>query len=220
MRLLPAARVLPAFFVTAGAILYTLLALPRFACAELRIDHDTTHAAIWRKIYQQLPDAWKSSRIVVVQEVTDSEMEHIVAQSQGGNNNSEDDGSVVDGCFQPGEKEGDPDTITLRESLRGSEAELVFTHEYGHFVWDARMTRAQRDQYRRLWRVLKHQGHLVTRYAGDSPEEGFAEAFAYFLRRSLTLRSRDADSWNFLNGLLPEKQRQDTTVLHSSPSTQ
>ncbi|HLK57613.1 MAG TPA: hypothetical protein VKU00_13695 [Chthonomonadaceae bacterium] len=209
MRLLPDARHSRACtrFVTACLSLFTLFAYPHSALAELRIDTETPHAATWRKIYEQLPDAWKSSRIVVVREVSDAEMERLVAQTEGGSNNRSDDGSVVDGVFQPGEKEEDPDTITLRESLRGSEVDMVFTHEYGHFVWDIRMTRAQRDQYRRIWKVQKHQGSLVTRYAGDSPEEGFAEAFAYFLRKSSVLKRRDADSWNFLNGLLPEKQR-------------
>ena len=184
-----------------------LLAFPPTAVAELSVASESPHAAMWRKVYQQVPETWKSQRVVVVQEVSDSEMERLVARTDGESSSKSADNSVVDGCFQPGEREEEPDTITLRETLKGQEAELVFTHEYGHFVWDARLSRSQRDQYRRLWREQKRQGHLVTGYANDSAEEGFAEAFAYFLRKSASLRRRDEASWKFLNSLLPENER-------------
>ena len=186
---------------------FTLLYPSTPASADLTIAGESPHAAMWRKVYQQLPDAWKSSRSVVVQEVSDAEMERIVARTEGESSSRAQDNAVVDGCFEPGQQDNVPDTITLRETLRGQDAELVFTHEYGHFVWDSRLTRAQRDQYRRVWREQKRQKHLITEYAGDSAEEGFAEAFAYFLRKSPTLHRRDAESWKFLNDLLPEKQR-------------
>jgi hypothetical protein len=209
MRLLPTSRFacLRACFATVCLGSLVLIGSRHIASADLRIGAETPHAEMWRKVYEQLPSAWKSAHPVFVQEVSDAEMERLVARMEGESSSRSSDGSVVDGCFQPAEREDDLDTITLRESLKGQDAELVFTHEYGHFVWDHLMKRAQRDQYRRLWRDQKQQGHLITRYAGDSAEEGFAEAYAYFLRKSAALRRRDGASWTFLNDLLPEKQR-------------
>src|SRR5205807_9417310 len=92
-------------------------------------------------------------------------------------------------------------TITLRRTMPEDEAAFVFTHEFGHFVWYKILTRQQRTDYMSLWRSLKRSGELVTRYAGDSDEEGFAEAFAHFLRKPSRLRSLDPRSYRFLSNI-------------------
>lgn len=186
-----------------------LIGRARPVSAELLIAEDQPHAALWKQLYSQLPDVWKTDTHVVVKEVSSAEMAHLVAQVEGGDNR-EDDNSVVDGCYEPGARDGEPDTITLLSSLKGLDAELVFTHEYGHFVWDNLLTRSQRNQYRQIWKRQKASGHLVTRYAGDDVEEGFAEAFAYYLRRPATLKRRDTGSCKFLNGVLPGGAAYDT----------
>lgn len=178
---------------------------PISAAASLRIAEGSPHASLWRRLYEKMPAPWKTDRAILVEEVSDAEMEGLVARS--GEANRADDDSVVDGCFiDGGENEGDPARITLRETLEGEEAGLVFTHEYGHFVWDSLLTNSQRTRYQRLWKTQKRAGHLVTEYAGDSEEEGFAEAFAYYLRKPETLRHSDEASWQFLHGLLTAKE--------------
>ncbi len=93
-------------------------------------------------------------------------------------------------------------TISLRETLHGDQAAFVFAHEYGHYVWEDLLTESQRANYGRLWRIQKRARHLVTAYARDSVEEGFAEAFAHYLRKPSLLRKRDARSSAFLADLL------------------
>jgi hypothetical protein len=188
-----------------------LLCSASAAFAALRVADSAPHALLWRRLYDRMPDFWKSERAVVVQEVSRAEMERLVARTGGYSGSHAHDNSVVDGCYQPnGEDENSPATITLRETLRGDEAALVFTHEYGHFAWEERLSEAQRACYRRLWREQKRARHLVTRYAGDSQEEGFAEAFAYFLQKPAALRRRDPRSWQFLNDLSTQARPSDS----------
>ncbi len=176
------------------------------ARAVLRYSEDSPHAALWQRIYDRMPACWKSPRPVLVQEVSDEEMDHLVARTSHRNpEERSDEDSLVDGCYEnSGEADSTP-TITLRESLRGEDAALVFAHEYGHFVWEQFVSRAERAQYIRLWRHQKRVGHLVTEYAGDSPEEGFAEAFSFFLRNPALLQRRDRVSSLFLQDLSHQK---------------
>jgi hypothetical protein len=172
----------------------------RPAYAQLRFRADTQHGGLWRRVYGELPEAWKARQVVYVREITDSEMDRFVERFEGPNDRKSD--SIVDGCYQ-----ADPASdemagrITLRRSLRGENAALVFTHEYGHYVWANVLSGADRLHYRRIWREQKRSGELVTEYAADSDEEGFAEAFAYFIRRPKALRRADARSWRFLTEL-------------------
>jgi hypothetical protein len=167
------------------------------AAAQLRFRKESTHAALWRHVYSQLPAAWKAHRIIYVREIPDDEMDQFVERIEGQRDQGD---AVVDGCYQgPSDGEELAGLITLRESLRGENAGLVFVHEFGHYVWSNILTGADRTRYRRLWREQKRYHSLVTDYAADSDEEGFAEAFAYFIRRPATLHRLDARSWRFLH---------------------
>jgi hypothetical protein len=178
-----------------GAALFCLV--NSSAHAQLRFRGESTHTGVWRRVYSQLPAVWKAHRTVYVREISDGEMDKLVERFEGP---SDKDDSIVDGCYQgnadPEETAG---RITLRESLHGENATLVFVHEYGHYVWSNILTGEDRTYYRRLWREQKRNGSLVTEYAGDSDEEGFAEAFAYFIRRPAMLRRLDARSSRFLS---------------------
>ncbi len=172
------------------------------ADAALRMDTGSLHAPIWRKVYNDLPASWRSDKPIRVEEITDLAMAQLTAEGDSGRNGHGDAESVVDGCFRQSDDRDDSPIITLRESLRGEDAELVFAHEYSHFIWDEKLTDTQRRSYTALWRAQKRAGHLVTRYAADSVEEGFAEAASFFLRRPSVLRSRDPASGRFLTGVL------------------
>lgn len=168
-------------------------------CAQVRYRSGTPHGTLWRRLYSQLPQAWKARGLVYVREISDAEMDRFVDEFDG--NESKGD-TIVDGCYQDAEDENAMGgQITLRMSLRGDSAALVFVHEYGHYVWSNLLTGSDRARYRRLWHEQKRIGALVTAYAGDSDEEGFAEAFAYYIRHQGTLRRADARSCTFLSDL-------------------
>lgn len=130
-------------------------------------------------------------------------MDRLVAeeeQDQGPNGKNDD--SVVDGYYHEGSRNSsESPTITLRRSMPEEEAAFVFTHEYGHFIWYKKLNSEQRAEYSRIWRQLKRNGGLITRYAGDCVEEGFAEAFAYFVRKPARLKTNDARSYRFLSDI-------------------
>lgn len=182
-----------------------LAAMPAFAFGMLRVSEDSPHAQLFRRFYDTLPDAWKSFHDVRAQEVSGQEMEELVANSVG---DARSDDSIVDGFYLgAGASEYDLATITLRETLSSAEASHVFAHEYGHLVWDELLTETQRRRYTRLWRDQKHVNRLITPYAAENSEEGFAEAFSYFLRKPTALKKRDMRSWQFLQAVYEERSR-------------
>jgi hypothetical protein len=82
--------------------------------------------------------------------------------------------------------------------MRNAAAELVFAHEYAHFIWDSHLSERQRGDYRRIWAKQEALGKLVTQYAADCPEEGFSEAVSHFLLRQSVLKRRDDASFRFV----------------------
>lgn len=176
--------------------LVALLFLSRPACASLRIAGSSHHAALWQRIYDRLPVNWKTDQAILVEEIPAAELNAI-------DHDEEDDvnqDASADGVYE--EAEDGPPSIRLSDALNDRESGLVFAHEYGHFVWSNKLTRQQRRDYRHLWWRQSRAGHLVTEYADDSPEEGFAESFSYFLLRTDRLRRRDMESWRFLTRML------------------
>lgn len=189
--------------LSACAASFFLLASVADARANLRVSGYSPHALLWKRLYEQMPDVWKGRADLVVREVSDSEMDQLVADDEGdGGQGGKNDDSVVDGYYHEGRGARDETpTITLRRTMPEDEAAFVFTHEYGHYVWYKVLTRQQRNDYVSLWRILKRSGELISRYAGDSDEEGFAEAFAHFLRKPARLRNLDPRSYRFLSGI-------------------
>lgn len=185
-------------FVSASSRAYSLY-------PPLRINRYAPHASQIQKVFDRIPLIWKSPRRVLVQEVSAIEMDRMLARNGMTRPRTSED---VDGCYHGGgvDKE-EPALITLRESLRTDESEAVFVHEFGHLVWDELITREQRSRYQRLWQEQRRSRHLVTVYAGENVEEGFAEAFGHFLRKPELLRKRDARSWQFLSDLQIGKSR-------------
>jgi hypothetical protein len=177
------------------------------AQALVRPARETTHAALWRKLYDQLPDAWKSKEVVVVREVSDREMDRLVREHGDGPSRDSEDADEVQGFFEfTGPRENVP-TIVLRESLADTEAAFVFTHEYGHFVWEEKLSNREQDDYFRIWNRQRRARRLVSPYAEDSVAEGFAEAFAHYVRRPAQLHRKDAVSEEFLQEWLDSRSR-------------
>ena len=171
--------------------------------ASLRIVGSPRHAAVWQQAYDHLPCCWKTDRTVTVLGLSDSDMVAFITRNGGrarleyGNNRS-----TVDGCYQKGgDDKGNVGTIRLCDCREEPQSAQVFLHEYGHFVWDEKLVKKQREDFKRLWRRQKTVGRLVTKYAGDNVEEGFAEVMAHFLRQPGVLRECDPASYAFIADL-------------------
>ena len=104
------------------------------------------------------------------------------------------DEGEIDGVF-----EDDPPRITLRVPGGEEPDTYTFAHEYGHYVWYDLLTPADRDRYAAVYKKQKAAHHLVTRYAQTDAEEGFAEAFSFYVSEPPLLRHRDPASYQFLN---------------------
>jgi len=194
--------------------LMILFTLPMPASASLRIVGKSRHTALWQRIYDHLPEGWKTDQTVIVQEVSPADLNGNRGGEEaydGRDDNENDQDTSIDGDYQEGdEEEGQLPTIRLSSALDDEDAGLVFAHEYGHFIWNEKLTRAQRREYRHLWWQQSESGHLVTEYAGDDPEEGFAEAFSYFVQRPARLRRRDEESWRFLLSLQQDLKKRES----------
>jgi hypothetical protein len=182
-----------------------LFALVLPAAAGLHVEGGSSRAPLFRTLYDKLPDCWKTDREVIVREVSDREMRRLIAEDKRMSREEEDD-MVVQGFYDNDGDGKSPIVITLRSSLSADEARMVFTHEYGHYVWDDLLTKGDRNSYGELWQKQRRRGRLITRYAGDSREEGFAEAFAYFLRDPDRLRRKDVESFLYLDVLVQQEE--------------
>jgi hypothetical protein len=183
-----------------GACLFAVVGIvtARLAIAAVNVEPDAPRAELWRRLADQIPARWRSRRTVAVREVTGSSLEGLVRLLSASDDKGIQDPSSVDGCYQTAH-DGQPATITLRRDMPRAEASLVFTHEYGHFIWENGLSDGERAHYRRIWWAQRAAGHLVTEYAASEDEEGFAEAFAHFLRNPAKLKRRDVRSWRFLH---------------------
>lgn len=175
-------------------------ASPSFA--TLRIADNAPHAALWQQVYDELPSCWKSDRAITVRELPSAEMAALITRNGGRVSPSRiGNGIGVDGCYQKDcNSKTNAGTICLCLN-QGTQAELVFAHEYGHFIWDEKLTKAHRASFKRLWQKETRAGRLITKYAGENVEEGFAEVVAYFLRQPDDLYQREPESLLFLQSL-------------------
>lgn len=98
----------------------------------------------------------------------------------------------VDGVFDT-----DPDVVTLRQEADGQPDLWTFAHELGHAVWMHTLSRADRKTYSALYNTQKRAHHLVTRYAAQNTEEGFAEAYSFYVCGPPMLAARDPLSFQF-----------------------
>jgi hypothetical protein len=172
------------------------------ARADLQISADSSRAAVWLRIYNHLPPCWQTDREIIVREVSDTDLNTDSERSAvaGASDNRPDVVEfTIDGDFQD-PWDGLP-TIRLAQSLSKRDAPFVFAHEYGHFVWEEKLSRSDRRTYRRIWEDQRDAGRLVTEYAAESVEEGFAEAFATFVQNAGRLRNKDLKSYEFLKSL-------------------
>ena len=205
MRRLTACRL---FFPGAAALLALSAVVPCAlpAGADLilpQAPHKAPHRAAWERVWDRIPSGLRPTRDVLAREVSDREMDEMVREDP--TQAARQDDTTVDGMFLMDE-DGRP-TITLRRSLSTRESEMVFAHELGHLVWDTHLTGAEKRAYRTAYQKSRAGKHLVTEYAGESHEEGFAESFAFWVLRPNALRSRDALSFDALEDISARRSR-------------
>jgi hypothetical protein len=122
------------------------------------------------------------------------------------------DADAVDGLYQNATP-----TITLRTASPTADLSATFTHEYGHYFWLNVLLPRDRDRYGSLYDKQQLAHRLISPYAAVSVDEGFAEAFSFYLREKPVLARCDPLSCCFLSNLLKPDEKPSDTPVRSCP---
>ena len=158
-----------------------------------------------------IPKMFQPKARVTVRNLSDRQMaaylsggESAVDQDSKSSHTSSGDDDDIDGIYENG-----PPRITLRIPKSGAVDLMTFTHEYGHYVWFNLLSKNDRSRYEKIYKRQAAANHLVTRYAATDLEEGFAEAFSFFVNQPVLLERRDSASSEFFSTLLNAPQTQE-----------
>ncbi len=146
-----------------------------------------------------VPPRFRANSPLAIRELNDAQMEAYLKGDAGGDSDNssshaDDDTGDIDGVF-----ESSPDRMALRLPSEGDLDVFTFAHEYGHYVWFHLLTKDDRHRYEAIYKRQLAAHHLVTRYAATDLEEGFAEAFSFYVCEPPMLARRDAASYQYLN---------------------
>lgn len=176
-----------------------LLLAPTGAQAQLVVTgppSSPTAATLTAWFDRHVPARFRGHGPFEVNPLTDPQMEAYLqsgdSETAEGQSSHADEGQI-DGVFEDG-----PPRITLRVAEGEEPDTYTFAHEYGHYVWYDLLTPADRDRYAAVYKRQKAAHRLVTRYAQTDAEEGFAEAFSFYVSEPPLLRHRDPASYQFL----------------------
>jgi len=146
----------------------------------------------------QLPAAFHARNLVAVHPLFDADMDAYLKANgvdPGPDASSHaDKGGLgqVDGIFI-----NRPARISLRLSPSGTLDLLTAAHEYGHYVWFNLLNKDERRNYKDIYERQKRSGQLISDYAASNLEEGFAEAFAFYVNEPVALAQTDDASCRF-----------------------
>ena len=176
-----------------------LLLAPPPAQAQVSISGPVTpqSRALTTWFHHHIPVRFGPRDRFEVYPLSDAAMEaYLYVDNAGGDSdeNSHQDDGEIDGIFESG-----PPRITLRVPATGLPDMYTFAHEYGHYVWFNILSGDDRRRYRKLYDKQKDAHRLVTRYAETDAEEGFAEAFSFYVCQPPVLQRRDGLSYQFLS---------------------
>jgi len=159
----------------------------------------TTTVSLENWYSRQLPPVFQAHDILAVHPLADGPMDAYLKANgvdpgpdtaahagQGGE-------GQVDGIFVD-----HPARITLRVSQSGSLDLLTAAHEYGHYVWFNLFSKEDRRAYKDIYERQRRAGHLISDYAASNLEEGFAEAFSFYVNQPVALTQSDPESYRFL----------------------
>lgn len=142
-----------------------------------------------------IPARFQAHSRLMVDVLTDAQMDNYIAREQGdASHSTSDDAGDIDGVF-----ESDPDRITLRDSPADGPDKFTFAHEYGHYVWFHMLTKDDRNRYQKIYDRQRAADQLVTHYASTDVQEGFAEAFSFYICSPVLLNHRDPVSFQFID---------------------
>jgi hypothetical protein len=148
-----------------------------------------------------IPARFRATSRLTIRELPEAEMDiYLHGGSEDASHSEGDDMADIDGVY-----ESQPDRMALRLPPAHGIDMFTFAHEYGHYVWFHLFSDDDRRRYETLYKHRRTTSRLVTRYAGTSVEEGFAEAFSFYVAEPPILAARDPDSFQFLSrwGLRP-----------------
>jgi len=143
-----------------------------------------------------IPAVFKSTSALPVTVLGDHDMNSYIDRGSGQSADTNDD-DTIDGIFEDA-----PSRITLRGSTDASDMPFTFAHEYGHYVWETFLTKADRDNYGKIYKTQLRAHRLITDYAATDVFEGFAEAFSFYIVDKNQLSRRDNLSCQFLDDVL------------------
>ena len=151
--------------------------------------------------YSAFPPACRTDGTVCVCLLSDHSMDSCLQACAAAHSQKMVNPGAVDGFF-----DCTSGVITLRDVSTTSDVSATFAHEYGHFVWANILTPAQRDRYGAIYRTQRSAHHLISQYAAVSVQEGFAEAFSFYIRDQACLAKADPLSCVYLTSLLPPRK--------------
>ena len=189
--------VLPLTVLLAGVL---FLLLPLGVKAQMIVAGPPTPAAraLTAWFGQHIPAKFQAHGPFAVSALSDAAMDDYLHDGDnsdaGAQSDSEDDDEEIDGVFV-----NDPPQIFLRVPPSGDLDFDTFAHEYGHYVWFNLLTKNDRKQYEALYQKQKSAHKLITDYAAESVEEGFAEAFSADMNAPAILLHQDPLSYQFLS---------------------
>ena len=146
---------------------------------------------------QHIPAKFQTHGAFEVQPLSDFDMDEYLHSDDSDDhtqNNSQDDDDEIDGVFVD-----HPPCITLRVSEPATIDFDTFAHEYGHYVWFDLLSKSDRKRYGIVYDKQKAAHKLITDYAAESVEEGFAEAFSADINAPAALLHQDPLSYRFLS---------------------
>ncbi len=149
----------------------------------------------WSRLH--IPAKFQARDKVEVQPLSDAAMDdylHADPDNDTSSDSSTDSEAEIDGVFTD-----DPPQIFLRVSDPSQIDFATFAHEYGHYVWFDLLSEGDRKRYKTIYERQKSAHRLITGYAAESLEEGFAEAFSADMLDPAALRHQDPLSSQFLS---------------------
>lgn len=145
---------------------------------------------------QSLPACFQARDRVALYPLNDRDMDHYsksVGLEDGASYESDNGDGEIMGLFADRQKR-----ISVRVASNGAMDLQTLTHEYGHYVWFHVFSKDDRKQYKELYKRQAASRALVSNYAETNLEEGFAEAFAFYIEQPDKLKSRDSASFQYL----------------------
>lgn len=139
-----------------------------------------------RPIEARIPRQWRPERAIVGHAVTPAELEAI-CKARGVQYRGE--GWHVTGLTY--ETAPDASVYYVDRSLSAREFTRVVIHEYGHQIFQHRLTLIDQLLWFSVWIADERR---PSAYAGSNPEDGFCEAFAHWRTKSST-QDRAESRW-------------------------